>query len=258
MRRGAVSLGLAGSLGPEAIARIAPAVESAGFHTLWVNDTPDGDALAALAAASRVTERLHLATGVVPVDRRPAQQITADVVSLGLPLDRLTLGIGSGASKEGALARVRDAIEVLHEEGMPRVLVGALGPKMRRTGAEKAEGVLLNWVPPSEAHAQAGALHAIAPAAHVAVYVRTAIVSAARARLDAETARYASFPNYAANFERMGVDAADTTIRDVTELGDALVAYTAAADEVVLRAIVPEDTVEAYVDFARRTAPSPG
>ena len=121
-----------------------------------------------------------------------------------------------------------------------------------------AEGVLLNWVPPSDAHAQAGALHTIAPAAHVAVYVRTAIVSAARARLDAETARYASFPNYAANFERMGVDAADTTIRDVTELGDALEAYTAAADEVVLRAIVPEDTVEAYVEFARRTAPSPG
>nr|WP_154923930.1 LLM class flavin-dependent oxidoreductase [Microbacterium testaceum] len=258
MSRGTVSLGLAGSLGPEAIAGIAPAVESAGFHTLWVNDTPDGDALAALAAASRVTERLHLATGVVPVDRRPTQEIAADVVSLGLPLDRLTLGIGSGASKEGALARVRNAIEVLHGEGMPRVLVGALGPKMRRTGAESAEGVLLNWVPPTEAHAQAGALHVIAPGAHVAVYVRTAIVSAARARLDAETARYASFPNYAANFERMGVDAADTTIRDVTELGDALVAYTAAADEVVLRAIVPEDTVEAYVDFARRTAPSPG
>ena len=100
-------------------------------------------------------------------------------------------------------------------------------------------------------------LQAIAPDAHIAVYVRTAIAPAARERLEAEIARYASFPNYAANFERMGVDAADTTIRDVTELGDALEAYTAAADEVVLRAIVAEDTVEAYVDFARRTAPSP-
>ncbi|MDQ1084498.1 MULTISPECIES: LLM class flavin-dependent oxidoreductase [Microbacterium] len=258
MRRGAVSLGLAGSLGPEAIARIAPAVESAGFHTLWVNDTPDGDALAALAAASRVTERLHLATGVVPVDRRPAEAIADEVTALGVPLDRLMLGIGSGAAKEGELRRVREAIDVLHAAGLPRVLVGALGPKMRRTGAENAEGVLLNWVPPTEALAQAAALHAITPDTHVAVYVRTAIVSAARSRLDAETARYASFPNYAANFERMGVDAADTTIRDVTKLADALEAYTAAADEVVLRAIVPEDTVELYIDFARRTAPSPG
>jgi hypothetical protein len=88
--------------------------------------------------------------------------------------------------------------------------------------------------------------------------VRTAIDSAARERLDAETALYASFPNYAANFARMGVDAVDTTIRDAAELGAAIEAYTAAADEVVLRAIVPEDTVEAYVDFARRVAPGPG
>jgi len=255
--RGVVSLGLAGSLGPEAVARIAREVERAGFHTLWINDTPDGDAVAALAAAARVTDRLHLATGVVPVDRRPADAIAAEVASLALPLDRLTLGIGSGMAKQGALARVRDAIEVLHGAGVPRVLVGALGPKMRRTGAERAEGVLLNWVPPTEARAQADALHEIAPAAHVAVYVRTAIVDAARERLEFETSRYASFPNYAANFERMGVEAIDTTIRDVTELGDALEAYTAAADEVVLRAIVPEDTVESYIDFAWRTAPAP-
>lgn len=258
MTRGAVSLGLAGSLGPDAIARIAPAVEVAGFHTLWVNDTPDGDALAALAAVARVTERLRLATGVVPVDRRSAHTVAAEVASLGLPLDRLTLGIGSGVAKEGALARVRQAIDVLHDAGVPRVVVGALGPKMRRTGAERAEGVLLNWVPPTEARTQADALHAISPAAHVAVYVRTAIAPAARERLDAETARYASFPNYAANFERMGVDAADTTIRDVTALDGAVEAYTAAADEIVLRAVVPDDTVEAYLDFVRQTAPSLG
>lgn len=257
MTRGAVSLGLAGSLGPGAIARIAPAVENAGFHTLWVNDTPDGDALAALAAAARVTERLHLATGVVPVDRRPADTIAAEVASLGLPLDRLTLGIGSGVAKEGALARVRDAIEALHGAALPRVVVGALGPKMRRMGVERAEGVVLNWVPPTEARAQAEALHAISPTAHVAVYVRAAIVPAARERLDAETARYASFPHYAANFHRMGVDAADTTIRDVDELSGALEAYETAADEVVLRAVVPDDTVEAYLDFVRRAAPSP-
>ena len=257
MTRGTVSLGLAGALGPEAVARIAPEVERAGFHTLWINDTADGDALAALAAAAGVTERLHLATGVVPVDRRPGHVIAEEVASVSLPLERLTLGIGSGIPKEGALARVRDAIDALHGAGIPRVLVGALGPKMRRTGIERAEGVLLNWVPPVEARAQTAALHEISPGAHVAVYVRTAIVPAARDRLDAETARYASFPNYAANFARMGVDAADTTIRDVTELSGALEAYTAATDEVVLRAIVPEDTVEAYIDFVRRTAPSP-
>lgn len=258
MTRGAVSLGVAGSLGPDAIARIAPAVEKAGFRSLWINDTPDGDALAGLAAAAAVTDRLALATGVVPVDRRPASEIAAEVAALDLPRDRLTIGIGSGVAREGALRRVREAAAVLRDAGIPRVMVGALGPRMRRLGAERADGVLLNWVPPTEARAQAAALRALAPETHVAVYVRTAVVSAARERLDAETARYASFPAYAANFERMGVAAAETTIRDVTELGDALDAYTAATDEVVLRAIVPDDTVEAYIDFAWRTAPSPG
>jgi len=254
--RGTVSLGVAGSLGPEAIALIAATAERAGFDALWVNDTPDGDALAALAAAARTTERLRLATGVIPVDRRPAAAIAEEVASLALPRERLMLGIGSGQARQGALSRVREAVDVLHGAGIDRVVVGALGPRMRHLGAERAEGVLLNWVPPTEARAQAGALHEVSSSAHVAVYVRTAIVPAARERLDVETARYASFPNYAANFERMGVDAADTTIRDVTELGDALAAYTAATDEVVLRAIVPDDTVEAYLDFIEGAAPS--
>ncbi|MFX7845487.1 hypothetical protein ABTK14_24820, partial [Acinetobacter baumannii] len=74
-----------------------------------------------------------------------------EVASLALPLDRLTLGIGSGIAKEGALARVGDALDVLHAAGVPRVLVGALGPRMRRLAVERAEGVLLNWVPPTEA-----------------------------------------------------------------------------------------------------------
>lgn len=256
MSRGVVSIGFAGALGPDAVAEIAPAVEAAGFHTLWINDTSDGDALVALAAAARVTTTLRLATGVVPVDRRPAPRIAAEVASLGLPLDRLTVGIGSGAAKEGALARVREAIDALHNAGIPRVVVGALGPKMRRLGATRAQGVLLNWVPPTEAAAQAAVAHGVAPDAHVAVYVRTAIADAARARLDAETARYAAFANYAANLARMGVDAADTTIRDLGELGPALAAYTDAVDEVVLRAIVPDDTVTSALDFVRRAAPA--
>ena len=76
-----LSIGVAGSLGPERIARIAGAVEAAGFHALWVNDTPTGDALAAIAAAAEATDRLVLATGVLPVDRRPAAQIAAESAS---------------------------------------------------------------------------------------------------------------------------------------------------------------------------------
>ena len=84
-RRGVVSVGVAGALGPEAIARIAAAVEQAGFHALWVNDTPHGDSIAALSAAAAATERLTLATGVIPLDRRPPGEVAEAIRAAGLP-----------------------------------------------------------------------------------------------------------------------------------------------------------------------------
>nr|BFF12158.1 hypothetical protein GCM10025699_34610 [Microbacterium flavescens] len=47
---GALSIGVAAAVGADVAARLAPAVEAAGFHALWVNDTPGNDALAVLAA----------------------------------------------------------------------------------------------------------------------------------------------------------------------------------------------------------------
>lgn len=251
---GVVSLGVAGALGPDFIARLAPAVEAAGFHALWVNDTADGDAVAALAAAARVTDRLVLATGVVPVDRRPAEGIAREVLAADLPQERLVVGIGSGASRHGALARVGDAITSLRAQLDARVIVGGLGPRMRRLGADHADGVLLNWVTAGVAADQAAALRA--PDSYVAAYVRTAVDGAARDRLAEETARYAAYPNYAANFARLGIDAADTTFADGEALREGLPAYRAAVDEVVLRAITADDTAEAYRAFIARAAPA--
>lgn len=250
-----VSLGVAGSLGPDLIGRLAPAVEDAGFARLWVNDTPGGDAIAALAAAARTTTRLTLATGVIPVDRRPAAEIADDVEAAGIPIDRLILGIGSGAARAGAVGRVADAIAVLRSRLEARIVVGALGPRMRRLGAEHADGILLNWVPPQLAVAQAQEAAAVSPDAQVAVYVRTAVTAGARPRLDAETARYASFPNYAANFARMGVDAAAATFPDEAALRRGLPTYEKAG-EVVLRAVTDTEDLEAYLSFVAATAPA--
>ena len=35
-----LSLGIAAAAGPDLAERVAPAAEAAGFHALWVNDTP--------------------------------------------------------------------------------------------------------------------------------------------------------------------------------------------------------------------------
>jgi alkanesulfonate monooxygenase SsuD/methylene tetrahydromethanopterin reductase-like flavin-dependent oxidoreductase (luciferase family) len=251
-----LSLGIAAAAGPAVAAELAPTAEQAGLHALWVNDTPGHDALEVLAAAADATERLVLATGVLPLDRRSPAEIRDRVAELGLPEERLVLGIGSGAGAVGALGRVKSGAGVLRPEPTddadgsegPRVVVGALGPKMRRLGATASDGLLLSWLTPPQARAQGDEAHQVAPSAHVALYVRAATDAAAAGRLDAETERYAGYPAYAANFARLGIAARDTVIRpDAVDEG--IAAYRAAVDEVVLRAITADETLDHYLRF---------
>jgi alkanesulfonate monooxygenase SsuD/methylene tetrahydromethanopterin reductase-like flavin-dependent oxidoreductase (luciferase family) len=244
----ALSIGVAAAVGPALAARLAPAVEAAGFRGLWVNDTPGHDALEVLAAAARVTERLVLATGVLPVDRRTPGEILERIDGLTLPVERLVLGIGSGAGPAGALARVTDAAAALREGTTARVVVGALGPKMRRVGAEASDGLLLSWLTPDVAAAQADEARAIAPGTHVALYVRAATDPRAVARLADETRRYAGYPAYAANFARLGISAHDTTVGP-DGAAERVAAYREAVDEVVLRVITAHDEPDEYERF---------
>lgn len=254
--QGEVSIGVAGALGPDAVAALAPHVERHGFAALWVNDTPGGDAIAALAAAGAVTSHLRLAAGVVPVDRRPATDILAAVRGSGVPEARLTLGIGSGGERRHPLGLVREAIRVLRKGTAAAVVVGALGPRMRALAAESADGVLLNWVTPAAAAEQAAAVRAVhTPAARVIAYVRTIADEAARPALEAESARYGAIPAYAANLARMGVRAIDTTLPPPgADLAAGIVAYRRVVDEVVLRAITPTGSVDELVRFVETAA----
>jgi len=257
----ALSIGVAGALGPDSIARIAAAVEAAGFYALWVNDTPGGDSLAALAAAAQSTEHLVLATGVLPVDRRPAARIAAEAASL--PQERLVLGIGSGGTRTGVLPVMRGAISDLRRDTGARILLGALGPKMRRLAATDADGPLLSWLTPGAAAAQesearaaavpASGAHAANPAAHVALYVRTALDTAAAERLRAEAGRYGSYPQYAANFARLGVAPGDT-VASPSDAAERVAAYRRGVDEVVLRAITPGDADHDYLRFIEQAS----
>ena len=253
---GEVSIGVPGALGPAAVAELAPHVERRGFAALWVNDTPGGDAIAALAAAGAVTTRLRLAAGVVPVDRRPAGEILRAVRDSRLPETRLTLGIGSGADRQHPLRRVGDAIAELRAGTSAAVVVGALGPRMRQLAAEAADGVLLNWVTPEVAAEQVAAARAArSPAARGIAYVRTIVDDGARPALEAEAERYAAVPAYAANFTRMGVRPIDTTLPGPAgDLADGIAAYRAGVDEVVLRAITPTGSVAELVRFVESVA----
>jgi hypothetical protein len=88
-------------------------------------------------------------------------------------------------------------------------------------------------------------------------YVRVALGPAAAERLAEESARYAAIPAYAAHFARMGVKPADTAVAAPTAdaLAAALGRWQAVIDEVVVRAVTGQDTVEEHLTLVRAARP---
>lgn len=246
--------GVAGGLDRRVLRGVAEAAERAGYGSFWVNDTPDGDGLAALAEAAGVTRTLRLAVGVIPLDRVPAERIAARIRELGLPAARLTVGVGSGRAAD-ALRRVERGVRSLRDDldAEARVVVGALGPRMAELAGRAADGALLNWSTPPQAAASARAVRAAAATVGadrplVIAYVRVSL-SEGTARLRAEAARYAAIPSYAAHFGRTGISAIDTCVsaQDAQGIADGLAPFQEAVDEVVVRAMTPGEDVGAYL-----------
>jgi len=253
-----ISLGIPGTTSHDAIRMLAPRVESAGFHALWLNDTAavsggDGDSLAGLAAAAEVTTTLVLATGVIALDRRTPTEIAA--AADHLPQRRLVLGIGSGSSPK-SVTRVSDGITRLRELTTVPIYLGALGPKMRHLAATQADGLLFNWLKPEAAGEAMRDLQRDASGRTVrgVLYARTALTPDGMPELVAEARRYATYPAYAANFARTGTDPLETTIDGSSPgaLSGRAAEYLAHVDELVLRAITGATSVDSYLDFIDR------
>lgn len=259
--RAALSIGITCTTGADVVRALAPRIERLGFSALWINDIPGGDSLDGLRVAASATERLGLATGVIPLDRRPVDTLDLH----GLPSARTTLGIGSGRAPR-PLALVREGIATLRAVTDAAVVVGALGPRMRRLAAEQADGVLLNWLTPHAARDAAAEVHAagaraagaraagdgttrVARPPRAVLYVRTIAEVDARPALQREVERYESVPSYAANFERLGMRPADATLHDAAGL-----AAFDVVDEVVLRAITPTNSLAELERFVEETA----
>ncbi|MDI3339272.1 MAG: LLM class flavin-dependent oxidoreductase [Sphaerobacter sp.] len=258
----------------------ARATEALGYDSFWVNDTPDGDGLAALAEAAQVTTTLALGVGVIALSRRDPASIIAQIygqdpasgrasgggtpTSPILPLDRLLLGVGSGTGGPGALARVRDGVRALKEALAVQVYISALGPNMCELAGEVADGVLFNWLTPDYARqsaewVRASAARAGRPTPTLAAYVRVALGDDATARLRSEGDRYARIPAYSAHFARMGVEPFMTAVAGTSAdaIREGLAAWDGVLDLVVVRAITAQDTVEETLTLAQAVAPQP-
>ncbi len=249
MDTSSMGFGVTGALDLDIIRRLAPRVEAAGFRTLWINDTPGGDSLAGLRAAAAVTTTLKLASGVIPLDRRPAENIISSVTSLEIPQDRLILGVGSGGAYP-ALRLVHGGVAELQARFECRVVVGALGPKMRRLGATESAGLLLNWLTPAAAAlVQTEMEHDTREAgkdpSSVTLYIRVAYGTEATERLRGEASRYGQIKGYAANFARLGIDGLQASVfaDDPAAIRAGLDAYAGTVNETVVRAITAGDSL---------------
>ena len=214
------------------LAALARAGEELGYSALFLPEIGARDTLAAITGLASETS-LFLGTGVVPLPSRTPQLLamaaaTAQERSAG----RLVLGLGTGASGPGALARLRAVVTALRTlfatgeadlegerlaltllpERPPQVWMAALGPRAVRTAGAVAEGVLLNWCTPERvaravAEVAQGAQDAGRDPAEVtlAVYVRARVGDEAGSALARRAlGEYASYPAYARQFAALG------------------------------------------------------
>jgi alkanesulfonate monooxygenase SsuD/methylene tetrahydromethanopterin reductase-like flavin-dependent oxidoreductase (luciferase family) len=245
----------------ENIRASAREAEQLGYSSFWVNHPGSTDGLAALAHAAGETKRIELGIGVIPLHTRGPEAIVLGVRATALPLERLLLGVGS--PNPNSLGRVRDGVAALKLQLKTRVIVAALGPKMCRLAGEIADGVLFNWLTPEHARVSAGWVRDGAAAAGrkpptLFAYVRLALGAKACEKLGEEGSRYAAIPAYGAHFERMGVKPVDTCIgsQSAAEISTALGKWRGVVDEVVLRAITGDDTVEENLALLRAAKPA--
>jgi 5,10-methylenetetrahydromethanopterin reductase len=79
----------------EELTLFAQRVEVAGFSTLWMPTEFSWDTMIALAAASKATHRIELASAALPIFSRHPVVMAQEALSLSLLCDgRLTLGVG--------------------------------------------------------------------------------------------------------------------------------------------------------------------
>src|SRR5215210_4855940 len=99
------AFGVAAGLDPEIATPLATRCEELGYGSVWSNDTPMAEGLETLAAFAEGTES---------IDRRTPDDIASKIDELGLPRERLWIGVGAGFSKK-PLTAMREHVPALRE-----------------------------------------------------------------------------------------------------------------------------------------------
>jgi alkanesulfonate monooxygenase SsuD/methylene tetrahydromethanopterin reductase-like flavin-dependent oxidoreductase (luciferase family) len=252
--------GVAGGLDPEVARPLATRCAELGYDSIWSNDHPGAKGLETLAEFAAGAAEVDLGI-TVAIDRRPAEELAADIERLGLDPGRLWLAVGSGTAKR-PLTTMRDSLPELRER-LPgvRLVLAAMGPKMCELAGSSYDGAFFNWMTPefaagARAKVGAGAAEAGREAPPVFGYVRTAVGPDAAARLEKEESFYRDLHDgYRNHFDRLGepVGTVGVAAEGADEAQRQLASYTA-LDTVVVRALASA-RVETMTAVAEAAAP---
>jgi alkanesulfonate monooxygenase SsuD/methylene tetrahydromethanopterin reductase-like flavin-dependent oxidoreductase (luciferase family) len=204
------AFGVAAGLDPGIATPLATRCEELGYGSVWSNDTPFAEGLETLAAFAEGTKSIDLGVAVIAIDRRTPEDIATKIEELGLPRERLWIGVGAGFSKK-PLTAMREHLPALREGlGDIRLVLAAMGPKMCAFAGAEFDGVFFNWMTPGFAadarkHVARGASEAGRDTPPVMGYVRTAVGDDATDRLAKEEGFYRELHDgYKNHFERLG------------------------------------------------------
>ena len=257
-------LGVAAGLDEQVARELAGRCEALGYASMWSNDTPIASGLETLAVFAAAGPSLDVGVAVLALDRHEPAATAARVGALGLPQERLWLGIGAGFTKR-PLGVVREGLAAMRA-ALPdgtRVVVAAMGPKMCALAGAEADSVFLNWMTPAKAAWARERVHEGAREAGrdapppIFGYVRVAVGPGAEERLLKEESFYRGLhPGYIRHFDALDAPPGSVGIaaRDPSEVGPRLAEYETAIDHVVVRALAHADA-ESLGAVAEAAAP---
>lgn len=223
--------------------KIAGSLEELGFPTLWIPETIGRDPFITASLLLSATSTLKVATGIANIYARDALTMANTQRSLEEAFPGRFL-LGLGVSHEHLVDRVRHhdyskpysrMVSYLDEmdaalfmavgpQERPATVLAALGPKMLRLSAEKADGAHPYFVPvdhTAQAREILGPDAILAPEQMVVLDTdRTRALDTARKGM----AIYLRAPNYVNNLKRFGFTDDDMADGGSERLVDAIVA----------------------------------
>jgi len=259
---------------------LAREAQERGYRTAWVGEASGAEAIVLSTLIATHTTTLEIANGVIPVQTRTPVVYGQAAATLGhLAPGRFALGLGlsseiivghwHGLPFAPSVQQMREAVQVIRltasgervnfdgkfyrlknfrlaippPDPAPRIYLAALGPRMCELAGEVADGVLLNWLPPSAVpvsmrHVEAGARRAGRNASDidVAVYVRTCVTddpAAVREALARDITGYAIVSVYARFFAECGYADEVETVNRAWKAGDRAGAVKAISERVL-------------------------